>query len=82
MPGTEIVNIGSGSGGSGEEESRAADVGPGRTGDEEAASRREAAAARIGRRGTTDAEYSEKSWRTQEDSNLWPLPSEGSALSS
>ena len=21
-------------------------------------------------------------WRTQEDSNLWPLPSEGSALSS
>ena len=23
-----------------------------------------------------------KSWRTREDSNLWPLPSEGSALSS
>ena len=23
-----------------------------------------------------------KEWRTQEDSNLWPLPSEGSALSS
>ena len=24
----------------------------------------------------------ERKWRTQEDSNLWPLPSEGSALSS
>jgi hypothetical protein len=23
-----------------------------------------------------------ENWRTQEDSNLWPLPSEGSALSS
>ena len=23
-----------------------------------------------------------REWRTQEDSNLWPLPSEGSALSS
>ena len=24
----------------------------------------------------------EREWRTQEDSNLWPLPSEGNALSS
>ena len=26
--------------------------------------------------------FSERSWRTRQDSNLWPLPSEGSALSS
>ena len=30
-------------------------------------------------KGTQNAS---KKWRTQEDSNLWPLPSEGSALSS
>ena len=32
--------------------------------------------------GDPEAPNPMKGWRTQEDSNLWPLPSEGSALSS
>jgi hypothetical protein len=38
-------------------------------------------AMRLGK-GQNSRRYFWGKWRTQEDSNLWPLPSEGSALSS
>ena len=35
-----------------------------------------------GRQNRSNGQKRRKSWRTRQDSNLWPLPSEGSALSS
>jgi site-specific DNA recombinase len=42
----------------------------------------EHAVGRVGSQPHIPVPNIEREWRTRQDSNLWPLPSEGSALSS